>query len=78
MGHSEYDPGIKDQREWNAGRKTGAKRALKPQQVWAIRFWLDQERRLRDHAMFDFPWAIECFRHHPVMKHPAPRRPGAP
>nr|WP_241911899.1 hypothetical protein [Telmatospirillum siberiense] len=53
MGHSEYDPGVKDQRPWNAGRKIGAKRALKPQQVWAIRFWLDQERRLRDRAMFD-------------------------
>ena len=31
----------------------GAKRALKPQQVWAIRFWLDREKRLRDRAMFD-------------------------
>jgi integrase len=31
----------------------GAKRALKPQQVWAIRFWLDRERRLRDRAMFN-------------------------
>lgn len=47
MGHSEYDPGAKDQRPWNAGRKIGAKRALKPQQVWTIRFWLDRERRLR-------------------------------
>ena len=54
MGHSEYDPGAKDRRPWNADRKIGAKRALKPQQVWAIRFWLDRERRLRDHAMFDF------------------------
>jgi integrase len=53
MGHSEYDPGIKDQRAWNSGRKIGAKRALKPQQVWAIRFWLDHERRMRDRAMFD-------------------------
>jgi hypothetical protein len=53
MGHSEYDRGFKDQRAWNAGRKIVAKRALKPQQVWAIRFWLDQERRLRDRAMFD-------------------------
>ncbi|MCB8877943.1 tyrosine-type recombinase/integrase [Acidisoma silvae] len=31
----------------------GAKRALKPQQVWAIRFWLDSHRRMRDRAMFD-------------------------
>ncbi|MGA3005555.1 MAG: tyrosine-type recombinase/integrase [Acetobacteraceae bacterium] len=30
-----------------------AKRALKPQQVQAIRFWLDREWRLRDRAMFD-------------------------
>ena len=30
------------------------KRALKPQQVWAIRFFLDQHRRLRDRALFDF------------------------
>ena len=53
MGHSEYAPGAKDLRPWNVGRKIGAKRALKPQQVWAIRFWLDRERRLRDRAMFD-------------------------
>jgi hypothetical protein len=30
-----------------------AKRALKPQNVWAIRFWLDSGRRVRDRAMFD-------------------------
>ena len=53
MGHSEYDPVAKERRPWNAGRKLGAKRALKAQQVWAIRFWLDRERRLRDPAMFD-------------------------
>jgi hypothetical protein len=53
MGHSEYDPVAKERRPWNAGRKLGAKRALKPQQVWAIRFWLDRERQLRDRAMFD-------------------------
>ncbi|SFK86181.1 hypothetical protein SAMN05444581_13211 [Methylocapsa palsarum] len=54
MGHSEYDPGTNERRPWNAGRKLGGKRALKPQRVWAIRFWLDRERRLRDRAMFDF------------------------
>jgi site-specific recombinase XerC len=31
----------------------GAKHALKPQQVWAIRFWLEREGRLRDRALFD-------------------------
>ncbi len=27
---------------------------MKPKQVWAIRFWLDHEGRLRDRALFDF------------------------
>jgi site-specific recombinase XerC len=40
-------------RAWNARRKLGAKRALKPQQAWAVRFWLDREQRLRDRALFD-------------------------
>ena len=53
MGHAEYDPSFKERRAWNAGRKLGAKRALKPQQVWAVRFWLDREGRVRDRAMSD-------------------------
>jgi integrase len=47
-----------ERRAWNTGRKVGAKRALKPQQVRAIRFWLDRGRRLRDRAMFAL--AIDC------------------
>ncbi len=54
MGHSSIDPAFQELRPWNEGRVLGAKRALKPQQVWAIRFWLDQHRRLRDRALFDF------------------------
>src|SRR4051794_13108737 len=53
MGMSEFDPGAADRRAWNAGRKVGAKRALKPRQVWAIRFFLDQHRRVRDRPLFD-------------------------
>jgi integrase len=53
MGHSEYDSANRERRAWNAGKMVGAKRALKPQQVWAIRLWLDRERRLRDRALFD-------------------------
>jgi hypothetical protein len=53
MGTSEFDPPAADRRAWNAGTKVGAKRALKPKQVWAIRFFLDQRRRLRDRALFD-------------------------
>jgi hypothetical protein len=48
MGHSMYDPGAEDRRPWNAGRKIGAQLALKPQQIWAARFNLDRELRLRD------------------------------
>lgn len=53
MGMSEFDPAARERRAWNAGRKVGAKRALKPRQVWAVRFFLDQHRRVRDRALFD-------------------------
>lgn len=53
MGQSEYDPRFRDRGPWNADRKLGAKRALKPQQVWAIRFQLDRDERVRDRAIFD-------------------------
>jgi hypothetical protein len=46
MGHSSIDLAFHELRPWNEGRPMGAKRALKAQQVWAIRFWLDQHRRL--------------------------------
>ena len=52
MGRSEFDPAA-NRPAWNAGRKVGAKRPLKPRQVWAIRFFLDQQRRVRDRALFD-------------------------
>ncbi len=52
MGKSEFDP-AGNRPAWNSGRKVGAKRALKPRQVWAIRFFLDQHRRMRDRALFD-------------------------
>lgn len=54
MGRSSLDPAFHQMRPWNEGRVPGAKRALKPQQVWAIRFWIDQHQRLRDRALFDF------------------------
>ena len=51
MGYSAFDGHAA--LAWNAGRKVGPKRALKQKEVWAIRFWLEQERRLRDRALFD-------------------------
>jgi hypothetical protein len=54
MGHSSMDPAFHELRPWNEGRVIGARGALKPQQVWGIRFWLDQHRRLGDRELFDF------------------------
>jgi len=38
---------------WNAGKIVGTKRPLTQKQIWAIRFFLDREGRLRDRALFD-------------------------
>ena len=38
---------------WNKGKVTGAKRALRPNQVWTIRTKLEVEGRIRDLAMFN-------------------------
>lgn len=53
MGYSIYDPVRANRPAWNAGHKLGAKRPLKPNEVWSIRFWLEREQRLRDRALFD-------------------------
>ena len=53
MGVSDLDPDARGRRPSNAGNMVGAKRPLKPRDVWAIRFFLDEHRRLRDRALFD-------------------------
>ena len=53
MGISQYDPAARGRPAWSAGRQVGAKRALKVRQIWAIRFFLDREGRMRDRALFD-------------------------
>lgn len=53
MGMSEFDPATGERRARSAGRKVGAEPAPKPRQVWTVRFFLDQHRRLRDRALFD-------------------------
>lgn len=53
MGHSQYDPAAQCRPAWNAGKTVGAKRPLTQKQIWAIRFFLDREGRLRDRALFD-------------------------
>lgn len=57
MGHSEHDPASQGRPAWNAGKTVGAKRPLTQKQIWAVRFFLDREKRLRDRALFDL--AIE-------------------
>lgn len=53
MDMSEAQPTAARRQVWNAGRTIGAKRALKPKQIWEIRFYLNQRRRLRDRALCD-------------------------
>jgi len=53
MGYSQYDPAVQGRAAWNAGRTVGTKRPLTQKQIWAIRFFLDREGRLRDRALFD-------------------------
>ncbi|MBR0551178.1 tyrosine-type recombinase/integrase [Stakelama marina] len=53
MGHSDLDPAIHYRSPWNAGKIVGPKRPLKPRDIWAIRFYLDEHKRLRDRALFD-------------------------
>ncbi|WP_284180012.1 tyrosine-type recombinase/integrase [Rhabdaerophilum sp. SD176] len=53
MGRARFDPGYDNHRPWNGGRLVGAKRSFKVKQIWAIRFHLDHEQRLRDRALLD-------------------------
>ena len=47
--HSHAEP----RRTWNRDHLVGPKLALKPQQVWSVRFHLKREVRIRDLALFD-------------------------
>lgn len=53
MGYSEFDPAMQSRVAWNVGKTVGTKRPLTQKQIWAIRFFLDREGRLRDRALFD-------------------------
>lgn len=53
MGYSRYDPAMQARPAWNAGKMVGAKRPLTQKQIWAVRFFLEREGRLRDRALFD-------------------------
>ena len=53
MGYSRYDAAARGRAAWNAGKTVGTKRPLTQKQIWAIRFFLDREGRIRDRALFD-------------------------
>ncbi len=53
MTYSHLDPAMHNRVAWNAGKNVGTKRPLTQKQIWAIRFFLDREERLRDRALFD-------------------------
>lgn len=53
MGHSQYDLAMQSRPAWNAGKTVGTKRPPTQKQIWAVRFFLDREERLRDRALFD-------------------------
>lgn len=46
MGYSRFDPAGIRRTPWNAGRIIGAKKPLRPKQVWKIRFWLERQGRI--------------------------------
>lgn len=53
MGYSRFDPAMQGRSAWNAGKTVGTKRPLNQKQIWAVRFHLDCEGRVRDRALFD-------------------------
>lgn len=53
MRYSRFAPAMQARTAWNAGTTVGTKRPLTQKQIWAIRFHLDREGRLRDKALFD-------------------------
>ena len=53
MGYSRFDPAVQGRAAWNSGKTVGTKRPLTQKQIWAIRFFLDREGRLRDRALFN-------------------------
>lgn len=53
MGFSRYDPAMQGRPAWNTGKMVGTKRPLTQKQIWAVRFFLEREGRLRDRALFD-------------------------
>ena len=48
MTYSHFDPATQNRVPWNFGAKIGPKWPFNQKQIWAIRFFLDREERIRD------------------------------
>ncbi len=70
MGHSDLDPAIHDRRPWNAGQNIGPKRLLKPRDIWAIRFYLDEHTRAAGRPLQRFSASVQQ-RYRPNLSHPS-------
>ncbi|GAA0465320.1 site-specific integrase [Parasphingorhabdus litoris] len=53
MTFSQFDPAAQNRVPWNFGVKIGPKQPFNQKQIWAIQFFLDLEKRIRDRALFD-------------------------
>ena len=51
MTYSQFDPAAQNRVPWYFGAKIGPKRPFSQKQIWAIRFFLDREKRVRDRAL---------------------------
>src|SRR3546814_1080524 len=60
MGRSEFDY-LPPRPAWNAGRKVGAKRPLKPRQIWAIRF-RSEEHTSELQSLMRISYAVFCLK----------------
>ena len=61
MTYSQFDPEAQCRVPWNFGAKIGPKRPFNQKQIWAIRFFLDREKRIRDRALFACHNALIAF-----------------
>lgn len=62
MGHSQYDDASRRRAAWKDGKQVGTKRPLTQKQIWAVRFFLDRERRIRGRALFEIWRSTASFR----------------
>lgn len=58
MTCSPFDPAAQGPAFWSFGAKIGPKRLFKHKQLWAIRFLVDRQGRVRERTLFDVAYTI--------------------